>query len=172
VKITQVLALVNDMEQDGVIDRYAIGGAVAAAMYLEPIATLDIDIFVAFQVQENQLLISPQLLYDYLIPRGARIEGEYLVIGDWPVQFLPPTGPLAEDALQKAVETEVESVATRVFSAEHLAAIALETGRPKDMARLVAFVEEGALDSDRFNQLLERFGLTEKWAMFEKRYLS
>ena len=171
-KITQVLALVNDMEQDGVIDRYAIGGAVAAAMYLEPIATLDIDIFVAFQVQENQLLISPQLLYDYLIPRGARIEGEYLVIGDWPVQFLPPTGPLAEDALQKAVETEVESVATRVFSAEHLAAIALETGRPKDMARLVAFVEEGALDSDRFNQLLERFGLTEKWAMFEKRYLS
>ena len=171
-KITQVLALVNDMEQDGVIDRYAIGGAVAAAMYLEPIATLDIDIFVAFQVQENQLLISPALLYDYLIPRGARIEGEYLVIGDWPVQFLPPTGPLAEDALQKAVETEVESVATRVFSAEHLAAIALETGRPKDMARLVAFVEEGALDSDRFNQLLERFGLTEKWAMFEKRYLS
>ena len=171
-KITQVLKLVNDMQRDGVIDRYAIGGAVAAAMYLEPIATLDIDIFVAFRVQQNQLLISPQPLYDYLIPRGARIEGEYLVIGDWPVQFLPPTGPLAGEALNQAVETEVEGIPTRVFTAEHLAAIALETGRPKDMARLVAFVEDGVLDSDRFSQLLERFGLTEKWAMFQKRYLS
>lgn len=116
-KITEILALVNEMERDGVIGGYAIGGAVAAAMYLEPVATLDIDIFVAFRLQENQFLISPQPLYDYLVPRGARIEGEYLVIGDWPVQFLPPTGPLAEDALQHAVQTEVESTPTRVFTA-------------------------------------------------------
>ena len=88
------------------------------------------------------------------------------------MQFLPPPGPLAEEALNQAVETEVEGITTRVFTAEHLAAIALETGRSKDMARLVAFVEEGVLDSDRFSQLLERFGLTEKWAMFQKRYLS
>jgi hypothetical protein len=33
------------MQSDGVIERYAIGGAVGATFYLEPIATLDVDIF-------------------------------------------------------------------------------------------------------------------------------
>jgi hypothetical protein len=41
VSISQVIALVNQMEADGVIDRYAIGGAVGATFYLEPVATLD-----------------------------------------------------------------------------------------------------------------------------------
>lgn len=40
------LELINRMLADGVIDRYAIGGAVGATFYLEPAATLDIDIFV------------------------------------------------------------------------------------------------------------------------------
>lgn len=35
----------------------------------------------------------------------------------------------------------MEEVPTRVFSAEHLACIALETGRPKDKARLLQFME-------------------------------
>ena len=65
------------------------------------------------------------------------MEGEYIVIGGWPVQFLPPTGPLVDEALGQAVETDVEGVRARVFSAEHLAAIALETGRAKDKARLL-----------------------------------
>ncbi len=38
--IEQVTAAVNRMQADGVIDRYAIGGAVAATFYLEPVATL------------------------------------------------------------------------------------------------------------------------------------
>jgi hypothetical protein len=36
------------MEADGIIDRYAIGGAVGTTFYLEPVATLDVDVFVAF----------------------------------------------------------------------------------------------------------------------------
>ena len=77
-------------------------------------------------------MISPEHLYKYLTERGARIEGEYLIIADWPVQFLPPTGPLVEEALEEAVDVNVEEVRTRVLTAEHLAAIALQIGRPKD----------------------------------------
>lgn len=40
------LELINRMQLDGVIDRYAVGEAVGATLYLEPAATLDIDIFV------------------------------------------------------------------------------------------------------------------------------
>lgn len=41
--ISQIIALVNQMESDGVIERYAIGGAVGATFYLEPVSTLDVD---------------------------------------------------------------------------------------------------------------------------------
>ena len=74
--------------------------------------------------------MSPELVFRYLTERGARIEGEYLIIAEWLVQFLPPTGPLVEEALEAAVEVEVEEISTRVFTAEHLAAIALQTGPP------------------------------------------
>jgi hypothetical protein len=57
-----------------------------------------------------------------------------------------------------------------VISAEHLAAIALETGRPKDHARLVQFVESGVLDSKRFEEILRRHGLQGRWKAYEKRF--
>lgn len=43
--IREVITTINQMQADGVIERYAIGGAVGATFYLEPIATLDVDIF-------------------------------------------------------------------------------------------------------------------------------
>ena len=49
VKIKEVIAVVNQMQADGVIERYAVGGAVGATFYLEPVATLDVDIFTAFK---------------------------------------------------------------------------------------------------------------------------
>ena len=39
--IREVIATINQMQSDGVIERYAIGGAVGATFYLEPTATLD-----------------------------------------------------------------------------------------------------------------------------------
>lgn len=43
--VSEVIATLNRMTADGIIERYAIGGAVGATFYLEPVATLDIDIF-------------------------------------------------------------------------------------------------------------------------------
>jgi len=39
VNIKDTIAAVNQMQADGVIDRYAIGDAVGATFYLEPVAT-------------------------------------------------------------------------------------------------------------------------------------
>jgi hypothetical protein len=60
----------------------------------------------------------------------------------------------------------------RVFTAEHIAAIALETGRGKDKTRLVQFLEEGALDLSRFEQILTRHGLLDRWRQFQKQFLT
>ena len=37
-KIQDVIVMLNQMEHDGVIKRYAIGGAVGATFYLEPVS--------------------------------------------------------------------------------------------------------------------------------------
>jgi hypothetical protein len=171
VSVAQVIALINQMKADGVIDRYAVGGAVGATFYLEPVATLDVDIFVAFREEPGQLLISSQPILDYLVARGGVLEGEYIVVAGWPVQFLPPTSPLVEEALAEAVTVDVETIPARVFTAEHLAAIALQTGRAKDKARLLQFIEAGAIQMEVFQSILARHGLVDRWQEFERTFL-
>jgi hypothetical protein len=171
VSILQVIVLVNQMEAEGVIARYAVGGAVGATFYLEPVATVDVDIFVAFREQPGQLLLSPQPVLDYLLARGGILEGEYIVIAGWPVQFLPAPSPLVEEALAEAVTVDVEGAPARVCTAEHLAAIALETGRAKDKARLLQFIEAGVLRAEVFQSILARYNLMERWRQFEQTFL-
>ncbi len=167
-KIT--LETINRMQADGVIGQYAIGGAVGATFYLEPAATLDIDIFVSLQTSGGSSLVSLTPIYDYLTARGFKAEGEYIIIGSWPVQFLPPGNALVEEALAQAVETEVEGVRTRVMTAEHLVAIALQTGRAKDAARILQFIESGTLDADRLDAILQRHGLVARWEQFGDKF--
>jgi hypothetical protein len=171
VNIKNTIATINQMQADGIIDRYAIGGAVGATFYLEPVATLDVDVFVAFKTEAGSLLVSPQPIFDYLKKRGATMEGEYVVVAGWPVQFLPAGNSLVAEALEQAVEKNVSGVPMRVFGAEHLAAIALQTGRAKDKARLLEFVESGALDEARFQDIVTRHGLASAWQNFRRQFL-
>ena len=164
------LEVINQMQADGIIGRYAIGGAVGATFYLEPVATLDIDVFVSFEKAAGSSLISISPIYDYLTARRYKPEKEYIIIGGWPVQFLAPGDALVEEALEQAVETEVENVKTRVMTAEHLTAIALQTGRAKDAARVLQFIESGTLDTDRLEAILKRHSLIEKWKQFGDKF--
>jgi hypothetical protein len=130
-----------------------------------------VDIFIAFKPEPGNLLVSPQPIFNYLKARGCATEGEYIVIAGWPVQFLPPTSPLVMEALREAVIRDVDGTAARVFTAEHLATIALQTGRGKDKARLLQFIENGALDAARFQDIVSRHGLVESWKKFERQFL-
>lgn len=95
--------------------------------------------------------------------RGARWQDEYFVIGGWPVHFLPSNDPLMDDARENAQREVIEGQPVRVLSLEHLGAIALETGRPKDRARLQQIWASEELDRTRFVTLVERFGLAARW---------
>lgn len=170
--LRQVLEALRGLEAAGVVERYAVGGAVGATFYLEPVATLDVDIFVAFRADEGRKLLRLTPIYEYLETRGAAVEGEHRVIHGWPVQFLPASTPLLREAMKEAREVDVEGVGTRVFTAEHLAAIALETGRAKDKARVLQFVEAKAVDPVRFEAVLVRHGLVERWKQFKRQFLS
>ncbi len=166
----KTLAVINQLEREGLIGRYAIGGAIAATRYVEPVQTYDLDIFVLLP-GASAGLISLSPIYAYLTRRGYTLQGECVVIEGWPVQFLPVYNELTEDALAQAVEAEFGSTPTRVLSAEHLAAIMLETGRTKDHARLTQFFAGGVLNQVVLQDIAARHGLTARWERFRKRFL-
>ncbi len=70
----EVARLLNELVAVGVIERYALFGAVAQMRYTEAVATLDVDVLVS-------------------VPGGGGLgylpEGEAIRVGDWPVQFIP-----------------------------------------------------------------------------------
>ena len=166
----KIFALIKQMEADGVIGRYAIGGAIGSIFWLEPITTKDIDVFVVLPTSPGGTLLTLGPIYDYLLARGFAAHGQHIIIEGWAVEFVPPGTPLVEEALAEAVERDVNGVATRVFTAEHLAAICLQVGRARDHDRVSRFIEQGALDVEKFEAILSRHGLLEKWRKFQQDY--
>jgi len=169
--VKETIETINRMQADGVIVAYAIGGAVGASFHLEPMATMDLDVFVSFRGGEGKCLIDLSPLYAWIKAHGLEVRGEHVVMGGWPVQFLPSADALGEEALKQAITTRFENVATRVMTAEHLVALALQLGRAKDHARILQFIEAGVLDAKKLDGILQRHGLTGRWADFGKRFL-
>jgi hypothetical protein len=156
------------MVKDGVIEQYAIGGAVAAIFYIEPINTNDLDVF--FHVKDSSFgldVLAP--LYEYLSGLGYNAQGEAIDIAGWPVQFLPIFNPLLEEAIEQAKEVRFQRTKTRVMRAEHLVAIMLQTGRLKDHARIVQFMEHEVVDQGRLIDILGRHRLMKKWETLNRR---
>ncbi|MEJ0088871.1 MAG: hypothetical protein WDM80_03840 [Limisphaerales bacterium] len=141
------LQVINQMQADGVISSYAIGEAIGVTFYLEPI-------------------------YRYLQSRGYLPEKECILIEGWLVQFLPPDDPLDEEVLAQAVQADAGGIPVRVMTAEHLVAIALKVGRPKDKIRVAQFAESGILNVEKLLQIVERHGLLAKWKQFNDKYLN
>jgi len=172
----QTLEVISAMEAAGVIGRYAISGAVAAFNYVEAAVTQDLDILISFNealTQGSSGLLSLSPIYSYLKSKGYeehRKEG--IVIGGWPVQFLPVADALDTEALFQAQEIEVKfgvvegTVKTRVLRPEHLVAIALKVGRPKDLIRVTQFVEEGVVDMAVLCDVLDRHNLSTTWRQY------
>lgn len=146
------LEAINRLERDGVIGRYAIGGAMAAVFYAEPVSTFDLDIFVAF---------AP--LYEALAARGYRESGECVDIEGIPVQFLPAYNALVEEALLKAAEVDYDGTPTRVLGCEFLIAIAVQAGRPKDRGRVEMLMSFPGLNTTLLMEILSRYDLKGRW---------
>jgi len=157
----RTLEVLNELERGGVLDRYAIGGAMGATFYVEPLLTFDLDIFVVLPQSGNLLSLAP--LYDGLRARGYVEEGECVLIEGVPVQFLPAYNLLLEEALAEAREISYEEVPTRVVRAEHLIAICLHTGRDKDRERVRILREQAELDMIYLAGILRRHSLEGKW---------
>ncbi|CAN5406284.1 hypothetical protein BH10CYA1_BH10CYA1_00990 [soil metagenome] len=159
----ETLAVINTLEAEGVIGKYAIGGAVALLFYAEPTTTYYLDIF-CYRPQTQSGLINIGPLYDYLSQRGYKSEGEHISIEGIPVQFLPPPTELVKESLENAADKQVNGVPTRVFDYEYLLAIMVETGRPKDRSRITDVLESAKPDPNKLDEILKRYGLLDRWS--------
>jgi hypothetical protein len=169
--IKEIITALNRMQNDGVIDRYAIGGAFAAYQYIELRYTADIDVFIHLSPLPGQSLVSLDPINRYLEAEGYLLNAEGCpIISGWPVQFLPADNPLLSEALDQSKEIDVDGVPVRVFTPEHLAAEALRTGRSKDRDRLIEFLETHILDETSFSSILKRHDLLDRWVHFKRTF--
>ena len=157
------------MRDAGVISDYALFGAAAQMRYTEAVATLDADVLVAVPSPDRLDVLGP--LYDYCRTRGYEPEGEAVRVGAWPVQFVPVFSDLTREAVSAAETADFEGVPFRVVGADYLAVIALSVGRAKDMARVLALLESGAVSPEGVGDLASRHGLLDAWARFRSRFL-
>ena len=118
----KVIQVLNRMLADGVIEKYAIGGGIAAVYYLEPYETDDVDVFISPVILGQSGLVTLEPIYAYLKKLGYDAVKEGVVIEDWLVQFVPVFNSLQEEAVDQAQRVPFGEEFIFVFSPEHLAA--------------------------------------------------
>ena len=172
--LRKTIEVVTKLAERGAIQSYAIAGAVAALNYIEPALTEDLDILVSIshfeRHQSGLILLTPieKALANLGYPERTDVG---FMIDQWPVQFLPVASELDEEALQRAIELDIDMTGdsplkARVLRAEHIVAIAVKLGRLKDLARVQAFLDERAVDLAALQGVLERHDLMTEWLRF------
>jgi hypothetical protein len=172
--LRSTIEVVAKLAEQGVVQRYAIAGAVAALNYIQPTLTEDLDILVSvadFETRGSGLLLLTPIETALAKMGFAERANVGIMIDGWPVQFLPAASPLDEEALEQAIELDIgldgdTPLKARCLRAEHVVATAVKLGRPKDLARVAAFLDEGAVDLVALKAVLERHGLMGAWGSF------
>jgi len=154
--LADVLRAANELVSAGLIKDYALGGALAAIYYTEPMTTYDADII--FVASDKTLSAGIPAIYSHLQSKGWRVDREHLLIGDFPVQFLAASG-LSEEAVREARPVQYEGVPAKVFRPEFIIAIAASVGRHKDFARIEQILDQVKIDKALLDDILRRYNL-------------
>jgi hypothetical protein len=154
--LADVLRAANELIAVGLINDWALGGALAAIYYVEPFVTYDADIF--FIPKNPGLDAGISAIYAHLQNGGWKVEREHLLWQSFPVQFLAASG-LTEEAVREAEQIAYEGVPAKVFRPEHIVAIAASVGRQKDKARIEQLFQQADLDKTYLENVLQRYKL-------------
>jgi hypothetical protein len=156
----RALTVLNDIKDAGVVQEYAVAGAMAIVFWTEPVPTYDLDVLVWLPPSTSPIVRLTDV-YDWLSARGYQADAEHVLIEGLPVQFLPAHSRLADEALRSAATLDYQGTPVRVVRPEYLIALYLEpaarTARRLERAALLA--ESPDLDRQQLAAILERFGL-------------
>ena len=160
-----VLRWLDGLVTAGVVEDYAITGAVAASIWDEATATQDLDVAVIIRDGEHSPLDPLRPLLEWLDAHGYEFDGEHVTVGGVPIQLLPAWHPLIVEAIRDAVDvpyTEAESsVRMRLIAPTYLVASWMLPGassaRRSDRAERLRAA--GVVDEALLAELVARYGL-------------
>jgi hypothetical protein len=160
-KFSDVIAALDDLKERGIIEDYAVFGAVAQAFWDEAIPTFDLDVLALFAASSSGL-IDLEPLYQWAAEKEFAVRHEHIVIGDVPVQIVPAPTALHEEAVRSAATLDFSGAPIRVVRPEYLIATWLQPpannhGRKERAARLRESVQ---MDHELLDALIRRFGLS------------
>jgi len=168
--LKKTLEVINELKKEGLIKDYAIGGAIGALRWTQPFFTEDLDIFIILkkETKEKELItLSP--VYEYLKKSGYIWKGHWIIIEGVPVDIFP-VDELEKKAVEDAEKTEYEGTKTKVIKPEYLIALFLRASRDKDLRKIEMILNQTNVDREKLNEILNKYGLTEKFTNFRKRY--
>lgn len=143
----------NELKRRRLIRDYVVIGAVAAAAYVEPVLTEDIDVVVLVDTDDEFWEA-----YRRVGDTAEGLEGMHHVLGGRPVQMFPSTiKPIYRDALAKARQSRIGNVRVKIASPEHLVMLALEASRYKDKLRIAELLALPDTDREAIWKLIEEF---------------
>ncbi|HMM79039.1 MAG TPA: hypothetical protein PKC65_03340 [Pyrinomonadaceae bacterium] len=168
--IDQLIAVCEQMRNADIIGEYAIGGAFAATLLDEPIATADVDIFFVFSKESSSLVLDMTPIYDFAREQGFAFDHEFIKIHGWLVQFVESgTDPLWLDAIGSPRLIPVGNTSVPVIEPHFLVLMWLSAGRSKDFEKIARFVDAGLVTEEDFS-VVERYGLALEWDKVRNRF--
>jgi hypothetical protein len=155
------LRAVNSLKAAGVVEDYAIAGAMAILFWAEPVPTYDLDVLVFLPAPDSSL-VSLDAIYRWAAERGYPADAEHVMVEGVPTQFLPAPGALADEAIRTAAVLDYEGVPVRVARPEYLVALYLEPSArtPKREARVAMLLEWPGLNRAELDEILKRHDLS------------
>ena len=157
-KLSDAFRVVNELRTEGIIEEYALGGAMAMLFWAEPVATFDLDIFILLPAGDSSLItLSP--LYEALRQRGFEVSAEHVLVHQVPVQFIVSPNDLGDESIATAEGRDLDGVPVRIMRPEYLAALWLQAGGAKRRERVEILRQSGSLDEARLRALLTKYGI-------------
>ncbi|MBI3194490.1 MAG: hypothetical protein HYZ34_08515 [Ignavibacteriae bacterium] len=163
------ILVINRMQEEGMFEKYAIGGGIAALFYIEPFATFDLDIFITLPVQQG-VLVNLTPIYNWLERKGYKPEQEQVNIEGIPVQFIPAYNDLIYESILHSVEKLYGATTTFVLRPEYLMAIMIQTMRSNDKIRLQKMLTQAEINFKLLDSILSKFNLSQSFESFKKQY--
>jgi hypothetical protein len=155
------LRAVNSMKAEGVIEEYAIAGAMALVFWAEPVPTFDLDVLVLLPAPEGGV-VSLDSIVRWAESRGYPAQDEHILVAGLPTRFVPWPDPLTREAIATAAEIEYLGVVVRVVRPEYLIALCLQpqakTQQRRERAAML--LELPSLDHGLVSEILNRHGLS------------
>lgn len=167
--LKDIAVTLNRLKRRGLITGYALIGGLSVSTWGIPRGTKDIDLLISLESIRNLRAFSEALEAEGLKPEvyaGGHLDPvPYLVKvihKDVPVDMLIVTRKWEDEAVENAIAVDFHGIKVPVIPVEHLIAMKLKAGGPRDLLDAEELLNIGGADFKMLTGLAKRLRVTKK----------